>query len=89
MKPKIYKCYKGIVKYHRIDDLQEGSPKNGSIVHLDAMWIADSDERFAGDVILRPAESCYWLPERDVDITEEISRAEYDLACSQMSRVHY
>ena len=74
-----YKYYKGKIKYHRTDDLRPESLPNGSEVHLQAMWIADDDERYAGDVIFQPAEEHHWLPERDLEILFEITFDEYNL----------
>lgn len=72
-----YKYYKGRIKYHRTDDLRPESLPNGSEVHLQAMWIAEDDERFAGDMIFQPAEEHHWLPERDLEILNEITFDEY------------
>ena len=72
-----HKYYKGKIKYHRTDDLRQGSLPYGSVVHLKALWIAADDERFAGDMIFQPAEEHHWLPERDLEILSEITYDEY------------
>jgi hypothetical protein len=34
----------------------------GIEVHLQATWIVDYDEKFAGQIIFQPTEGVYWIP---------------------------
>lgn len=77
MKAEVGKFYKLLVKYHRTDDLREGAVPNGSTIFANAVWIADNDENFSGDVIFQPAECSFWIPERDVEVIEEIPFKQY------------
>ena len=73
-----YKYYKGIINYHKCDDLKSEALPNGSIVHLKYMWTASEDEQFSGDIIFQPAEGIYWIPQRDLQILHEITSEEYN-----------
>lgn len=72
-----YKTYKATIDYHRTDDLKPESLKNGSEILIEALWIADKEENYAGDWIFMPAIAPHWLPERDLKILQEIDREEY------------
>jgi hypothetical protein len=37
----------------------------GIEVYLQAIWIVDYDEKFAGQMIFQPSEGVYWIPEWD------------------------
>lgn len=68
-----FKKYQARIKYHRTDDLQPDALPDGLELIVRAMWIAEPDEKFAGDWIFEPVERGYWLPERDLEIMHEIS----------------
>ena len=70
--------YKGIINYHRTDDLRPGSLPNGTEVLLQVLWMADEDERFAGQWIFQPSSGTGWLPQCDLIIESEITREEYN-----------
>ena len=50
----------------------------GIEVHLQAIWIVDYDEKFAGQIIFQPTERVYLIPEWDLIITEEITFEHYN-----------
>jgi len=50
----------------------------GIEVYLQAIWIVDYDEKFAGQMIFQPTERVYWIPEWDLIITEEITFEHYN-----------
>lgn len=77
MKLKPYCYYKGKVNYHRTDDLKPDALPNGTEVHLQYLWVCDEDSMFDGDIAFEAAESVYWLTERDLIITEQITFDEF------------
>jgi hypothetical protein len=72
-----FKFYKARIDYSTTHDLRENTLPNGSLTHLQSLWIADYDERFSGDMIFQPAESPFWIPERDLNILNEITKEEF------------
>ena len=77
MKAKLWNYYKGKINYHRTDDLKSESLPNGTEVHLQASFICDEDQKFAGQIAFSLAESNKWLPECVLIITEQITFEEY------------
>lgn len=67
-----FKKYKARIKYHRTDDLQPDALPDGLELIVRAMWMAEPDEKFAGEWIFEPVERGYWLPERDLEIMHEV-----------------
>jgi hypothetical protein len=72
IKIKQYHHYRAIIKYHRTDDLKPDAIENGIEVFVQACWVAEDAERFPGDMIFLPNLGHYTLPERDLEIIEEV-----------------
>jgi len=72
-----FKFYKAIIDYSTTHDLRENTLPNGSLTHVQSLWIAEPDERFSGDMIFQPAESPFWIPERDLKDLIEITKEEF------------
>lgn len=73
-----FKYYKAKVNYHRTDDLAEYAPDNGTIVLVSSQWVADEDETFKGDWMFSMSRYFGNIPQRDLNILEEISIEEYE-----------
>lgn len=73
-----FKYYKAKVNYHRTDDLAEYAPDNGTIVLVSANWIADEDETFSGDWMFRMSRYFGNIPQRDLQILQEVSYEDFE-----------
>lgn len=70
-----YAKYRARIRYHRTDDLQPEALPDGTELTVRAMWIADDDEKFAGEWIFEPVDRGLLLPERDLEIIEEVAES--------------
>ena len=68
-----FKIYRARIRYHRMDDLKPDALPDGICLTVRAMWMADDDEKFAGQWIFEPVERGYWLPECDLELIEKAS----------------
>ena len=67
-----YKKYVARIRYHRTDDLQPDALPDGTELLVRALWVAEPEEKFAGEWIFEPADRGLWLPERDLEIIQEV-----------------
>lgn len=77
MKAELFKYYKARTNYHRLDDLKKGAVPNNVEIMVQALYVADDYEKFAGDLIFQTPNNVHWIPERDLEILSEIPREEY------------
>jgi hypothetical protein len=69
MKIEQYGYYRGFLNYQRTDNLRPGFLPIGTTVHLQALWIAENNEMYAGQMIYSSAEIPFLIPEEDLVIT--------------------
>ena len=79
MEIKQHHYYRAQINYHRTDDLKKHAAPNGEKVLVYACWVADDDERYSGDFIFSIARYIFNIPERDLEITQEIDLKTYVL----------
>lgn len=77
MNAEQFKYYRAKIKYHRTDDLRPDALPDGSEVYVCCLWIADENERYAGEYIFSVAGSEWKLPGRDLILEKEVRREEY------------
>jgi len=77
MKIEKYEKYKVKLNYHRMDDLRDGVTPNGETTIVEAVWVAEDDEQFAGEQIFIDGKTGYHLPMRDIIILEKSTSEEY------------
>jgi hypothetical protein len=72
-----FECYKAKTNYHRTDDLREGAAPNNTEMLVQVMWMSGEDDPFPDEWVFQPSRYMYWIPERDLEIIEEVSLEEY------------
>ena len=72
-----FDCFKVKTNYHRTDDIKEGAAPNNTEILVQVYWKSNDDDPFPNDWVFMPSRYRYWIPERDLEIIEEITLEEY------------
>jgi len=77
MNVELYNYYNAVINYHRTDDLKPDVTPNESETIVSCVWIADENEKFAGEYIFTDAKTGYNMPLRDLNLISESTFEEY------------